>query len=409
MPDAFYDISHLNAEFWNDLSNAESDNWPAGPITTTGTRGLRKGQRMVADRIRGTSFARGRLQPIRRNSRFNMFSQGLEDGPHNACHLLVGGRQGHMRAGLSPLDPIFWLHHCNVDRFWAEWQQAGNNTPDPGQTYTDHFVDETGSGVGLVTARAAINRQALGYTYDTLQPDLVAMRARQLGVSPTGASSDAFLKSAKLTVPVEIGRALAQGAASQSGEIRVVPVQVPALLDVLSQTRIFHATEFLGEPRSALEPRRIVARLIGLRQPPDTSTAVSLWVNCPYLSSSTPITDEHCAGVISFFAPQQETGNQARTISPATGVPHGKESIHGAQASPRPHPAGRDLPHRQADPRPARLPEHWHTSDRGSRKAARQSDGRNTSGSGVRCQTLAFVRGSGGEVRAGEPAQAEPP
>lgn len=23
-------------------------------------------------------------------------------------------------------DPIFFLHHCNVDRLWAEWQDSGH-------------------------------------------------------------------------------------------------------------------------------------------------------------------------------------------------------------------------------------------------------------------------------------------
>ena len=22
----------------------------------------------------------------------------------------------------SPNDPVFWLHHCNIDRLWAEWR-----------------------------------------------------------------------------------------------------------------------------------------------------------------------------------------------------------------------------------------------------------------------------------------------
>jgi hypothetical protein len=25
---------------------------------------------------------------------------------------------------ISPSDPIFFIHHCNVDRIWAEWQAA---------------------------------------------------------------------------------------------------------------------------------------------------------------------------------------------------------------------------------------------------------------------------------------------
>ena len=38
---------------------------------------------------------------------------------HNRVHEWVGG---DMRAATSPNDPIFWFHHCNVDRIWAGWQ-----------------------------------------------------------------------------------------------------------------------------------------------------------------------------------------------------------------------------------------------------------------------------------------------
>ncbi|KPQ36591.1 MAG: tyrosinase Tyr [Phormidesmis priestleyi Ana] len=29
----------------------------------------------------------------------------------------------------SPYDPIFWLHHANVDRLWAQWQDQGHSGP----------------------------------------------------------------------------------------------------------------------------------------------------------------------------------------------------------------------------------------------------------------------------------------
>ena len=33
-------------------------------------------------------------------------------------------------------DPIFWLHHANIDRLWAQWQQAhpGQNPPNLNET-----------------------------------------------------------------------------------------------------------------------------------------------------------------------------------------------------------------------------------------------------------------------------------
>ena len=43
----------------------------------------------------------------------------LESMPHNAVHNSIGGDMGHF---MSPLDPLFWLHHANVDRIWAQWQ-----------------------------------------------------------------------------------------------------------------------------------------------------------------------------------------------------------------------------------------------------------------------------------------------
>ncbi|RYZ91188.1 MAG: tyrosinase family protein, partial [Proteobacteria bacterium] len=52
-------------------------------------------------------------------------SGALEAGPHNKIHVFVSG---DMETFLSPRDPIFWLHHCNVDRLWQAWvSQLGAN------------------------------------------------------------------------------------------------------------------------------------------------------------------------------------------------------------------------------------------------------------------------------------------
>jgi tyrosinase len=51
---------------------------------------------------------------------------------HNAVHVHTGGlwqdqngvyHEGTIIAATSPNDPIFFLHHNNVDRIWAAWQQ----------------------------------------------------------------------------------------------------------------------------------------------------------------------------------------------------------------------------------------------------------------------------------------------
>lgn len=58
----------------------------------------------------------------------------LEDNPHNFGHYYVGGRTGLMGVpDTAALDPIFYLHHCQIDRMWAEWNEneEHSNPKDP--------------------------------------------------------------------------------------------------------------------------------------------------------------------------------------------------------------------------------------------------------------------------------------
>lgn len=59
------------------------------------------------------------------NGTFNGFAAALE-GIHNSGHVWVGGTMQSVVT--APADPVFWMHHCEIDRVWAEWQAAN-----PGQ------------------------------------------------------------------------------------------------------------------------------------------------------------------------------------------------------------------------------------------------------------------------------------
>jgi tyrosinase len=54
-----------------------------------------------------------------RREKFAPFQFRLE-GEHGSVHIAVGGEMATER---SPADPLFWLHHANVDRIWARWQE----------------------------------------------------------------------------------------------------------------------------------------------------------------------------------------------------------------------------------------------------------------------------------------------
>ena len=57
---------------------------------------------------------------------YNNFSSMI-NGVHGAVHGWVGGTMSS--PATSPADPIFWLHHCNLDRLWWVWYNstAGNH------------------------------------------------------------------------------------------------------------------------------------------------------------------------------------------------------------------------------------------------------------------------------------------
>ncbi|MCE7066667.1 tyrosinase family protein [Dyadobacter sp. CY326] len=128
----------------------------------------------------------------------------LEWNPHNFVHAAVGGQTPTGRGGLmsnpetAGLDPIFYLHHCNIDRMWAAWNSSGKANPNdpnwlsgptasgdrkfympkPDRTpwqYAPDVVNDTGQ---------------LNYTYDNLSlgipPELAgrdALRLRNFGLT----------------------------------------------------------------------------------------------------------------------------------------------------------------------------------------------------------------------------------
>jgi len=89
-------------------------------------------------------------------------------GLHNRGHVWVGGSMLPMT---SPNDPVFFLHHCFVDKIWADWQAQHPsegyqpmNGGAPGQNYNDP-MEPTVS--GSATPADVWDISALGYSYDT--------------------------------------------------------------------------------------------------------------------------------------------------------------------------------------------------------------------------------------------------
>jgi tyrosinase len=100
---------------------------------------------------------------------YGAFNFGIEDSPHNPIHGAVGGNMGFVSR--SARDPVFWLHHANIDRHWDAWLNLGNGrmnpTDSPFLEREYSFVDENGATVTR-KVKDMLSSKALGYRYDNV-------------------------------------------------------------------------------------------------------------------------------------------------------------------------------------------------------------------------------------------------
>lgn len=79
---------------------------------------------------------------------------------------------GSMAANTSLNDPVFWLHHANIDRLWNSWMQRHGQIYLPaaggpiGHNLNDHMWPYDHLGL-MVTPGQLLDSTALGYCYDS--------------------------------------------------------------------------------------------------------------------------------------------------------------------------------------------------------------------------------------------------
>lgn len=73
------------------------------------------------------------LNTVLASTNYTDFATGIE-GIHDEVHTWVGGTMADIATAAA--DPLFWMHHANVDRIWWQWQQ---NTPDQNPNVTGEW------------------------------------------------------------------------------------------------------------------------------------------------------------------------------------------------------------------------------------------------------------------------------
>jgi peroxiredoxin/N-acetylneuraminic acid mutarotase len=93
------------------------------------------------------------------------FCPRFDRNPHFFTHIALGGDMAEFSTVGG--DPIFYLHHCNLDRIWESWNRLGNSNPtDPkflNRKFT--FADRNGKRVDMPVS-AGDRAAQLGYAYD---------------------------------------------------------------------------------------------------------------------------------------------------------------------------------------------------------------------------------------------------
>ncbi|RDL38192.1 uncharacterized protein BP5553_05625 [Venustampulla echinocandica] len=169
---------------------------------------------------------------------------------HNVVHYSVGGGGGHFMAGhmsaqtYSAFDPIFFLHHANLDRLVALWEAINPDqflTPavDGSGTFT-HPIGEnitvstpltpftTDDGVTPYNSNTARYTKFFGYSYPEIQDWLPEQTPEQLAKNVT-----AFVNTAYNPTMALSARNSARDTA-QNGQVREWAVSIRGLNTALS-------------------------------------------------------------------------------------------------------------------------------------------------------------------------------
>jgi tyrosinase len=205
----------------------------------------------------------------------------LDGNPHGLVHVLIGGPQNMGSVPTAAGDPIFWLHHCNIDRLWESWNRIPNRTNPAWPSRTFPFADAKGNAVSAQPAKA--NRTSLlNYSYDQYaQPPAGAVPSAPTNLTISGQSVSRVTR-AFAAQPVTLG--------SPRTSVRLAP----------PPTALVGEAQATG-PLNLASGRRLYLVLGGLSAPADTTSTWNVFLGLPEGTADPGTSDPHYVGTLHFF------------------------------------------------------------------------------------------------------------
>ncbi|HEX8004453.1 MAG TPA: tyrosinase family protein [Mycobacteriales bacterium] len=225
--------------------------------------------------------------PIHFNRGFGI----LEQQPHNVVHDAVGGDSGLMAdPNTAAEDPIFWLHHANIDRLWASWIALGGGRADTtdtgwtGQPFTLFRPDRTEV---TMTPLEVEDTTALGYTYDRLETLAEAAADVPPGPGPLTSSGAG-------------ARAEIVGGTSEPVVLTGAPAAASVPVDARTRDTLLAAA-----PGEGGAPRQVLLALDDITAERNPGRPYHVYVNLPDEGLSRDEAREYYAGTMALFGIEQ--------------------------------------------------------------------------------------------------------
>ncbi len=162
----------------------------------------------------------------------------LENTPHGTMHVAVGRFMGAFNT--AGLDPLFWLHHANIDRLWVVWRERNTQHLDPtltqwltGVTFSLHDAqgNEVSHSASEVVDTTAI---PLEYQYDDVADPIGGI----IGAAPRAARRTTMAQQPEMVGASEAPIVLTGGEATT--RLALSAPTGPAALGVAAEAPTVH-------------------------------------------------------------------------------------------------------------------------------------------------------------------------
>jgi len=202
----------------------------------------------------------------------------LDGNPHGLVHVLIGNQTNMGNVPTAANDPIFWMHHCNIDRLWESWNRMPGHANPTWPNRTFPFANGQGQAVSAAAAKA--NRPSLlNYQYDAYQT-VAGAAPPPANLTITGAA--ARVTRAFATAPVTLG---------DRGTVNLTPAGPPSAAPPTAE-RIFAVSSPV---------RRLYLVLGDVSAPADAASTYNVFLDLPSGVANPGTSDPHYMGTLHFF------------------------------------------------------------------------------------------------------------